>query len=130
MGKLEKSKKIDLSEIKKPLSSPFENLEMGQLPEFNEVFTPTSEQPKNEIKKGRVVLRKETSQRAGKAVIVISQFDSKISFREIDELARGLKKFCGCGGTVKDREIEMQGDQPQKIRSFLEVQGFQVAGVR
>lgn len=129
MAKSESSKRIDVSGEKAPLSSPFDNLNLGELPEFKESFIPPIEQ-KKENKKGRVVLRKETSQRAGKAVIVVSQFESKINLREIDGLATGLKKFCGCGGTVKNREIEIQGDQPQKIRSFLENLGFRVDGVR
>ena len=130
MGKQENKKRIDTSGEKKPLSSPFESLYLGQLPEFNEAINSFPEPEKKIVKKGRVVLRKETSQRAGKAVIVISHFESRINLREIDELARELKKFCGCGGTVKGREIEIQGDQPQRIRSFLEAKGFRVDGVR
>jgi translation initiation factor 1 (eIF-1/SUI1) len=30
---------------------------------------------------------------------------------------------------VKDRTIEIQGDQPDKIRALLEAEGFRVAGV-
>ncbi len=32
--------------------------------------------------------------------------------------------------TVKDRAIEIQGDQAGKIRAILEAEGFQVAGVK
>ena len=34
------------------------------------------------------------------------------------------------GGTVKDRTIEIQGDQRSQIRTLLEAEGFQVAGMR
>ena len=48
----------------------------------------------------------------------------------IEELSRKLRKACGCGGTVREREIEIQGDQPDKIRALLENEGFRVAGIR
>lgn len=77
----------------------------------------------------RVVLRREKAQRGGKTVIVVHDFASQITGRRIEELATKLKKSCGCGGTVKGREIEIQGDQPGKIRELLEAEGFRVAGV-
>jgi translation initiation factor 1 len=47
----------------------------------------------------------------------------------IEKVAKKLRAGCGCGGTVRDRTIEMQGDQPVKIRALLKAEGFQVAGV-
>ena len=82
------------------------------------------------IKLGRVVLRKEKAHRGGKTVIVVHDFAPQITGAQIESLAGQLKKACGCGGTVKDRMIEIQGDQPAKIRALLEAAGFQVAGVK
>jgi translation initiation factor 1 len=48
----------------------------------------------------------------------------------IEKIAKKLRAACGCGGTVKGRTIEMQGDQPARVRAALEAEGFQVAGVR
>jgi len=48
----------------------------------------------------------------------------------IEELARKLRNACGCDGTTRQRRIELQGEQAAKIRSFLEGEGFQVAGVK
>ena len=81
-------------------------------------------------KRGRVVLRRETAHRGGKTVIIVHEFPPAITAAQIEEFARQLKKACGCGGTIKDRTIEIQGDQPGKIRALLEAEGFQVAGVR
>ena len=82
------------------------------------------------VKLGRVVLRKEKAHRGGKTVIVVHAFAPQITGAQIESLAGQLKKACGCGGTVKDRMIEIQGDQPGKIRALLEAAGFQVAGVK
>ena len=76
-----------------------------------------------------MVLRKETAHRGGKTVIVIHDFAPQINLRAIEELAKKLRNACGCGGTVKERTIEIQGNQPAKIRQLLEKEGFRVAGV-
>ena len=47
----------------------------------------------------------------------------------IEDLAKQLRKSLGTGGTARERTIEMQGDQAAKIRTFLEAQGWSVAGV-
>ncbi len=70
------------------------------------------------VKLGRVVLRKETAHRGGKTVIVVYDFAPQITGAQIETFAGKLKKACGCGGTVKDRTIEIQGDQPGKIRTL------------
>ena len=59
----------------------------------------------------------------------IHDFAPNISYAYIEALAGRLKAACGCGGTSKDRTIEIQGDQPGRIRTFLEQEGFRVAGV-
>jgi translation initiation factor 1 len=72
----------------------------------------------------------ETAHRAGKVVIVIDDFAPHIGLATLEELGRRLRQTCGCGGAVRQRAIELQGDQTAKIRSFLEAEGFQVAGVK
>ena len=76
-----------------------------------------------------MVLRREKAHRGGKTVIVIHDFAPNISYNYIESLAGKLKAACGCGGTTKDRTIEIQGDQPGRIRTLLEEEGFRVAGV-
>jgi translation initiation factor 1 len=48
----------------------------------------------------------------------------------IETVAKKLRMSCGCGGAVKGRTIELQGDQAGKIRGLLEAEGFQVGGVK
>jgi translation initiation factor 1 len=79
---------------------------------------------------GRVVLRRETAHRGGKTVIVIHDFASSISTVFIEELASRLRRVCGCGGTTRQRMIEIQSNHTEKIRTILEQEGFRVAGVK
>ena len=43
---------------------------------------------------------------------------------ELRTLAAELKQLCGCGGTVKDDVIEIQGDQVEKVRDHLKKKGI------
>jgi translation initiation factor 1 len=81
-------------------------------------------------KPGRIVLRREKARRGGKTVIVAGGFEASLSDEEINRLGREARQACGCGGTVRDREIELQGDQPGKARALFESRGFRVDGVR
>ena len=89
----------------------------------------TKEGPGAIWKLGRVVLRKETAQRGGKVVIVVHDFASHLPLSVIETVAKTLRKQCGCGGTVKGRTIEIQGDQVGRIRQILTEEGFSVSGV-
>ena len=52
---------------------------------------------------------RETKGRGGKGVTLITGL--RLSVAELEALAGDLKRRCGCGGTVKDGVIEIQGDQ-------------------
>jgi len=80
-------------------------------------------------KLGRVVLRKETAHRGGKCVIVVDDFAPHLGSEFLEELSKKLRKSCGCGGALKDRRIELQGDHPEKVRALLQAEGFRVAGI-
>jgi translation initiation factor 1 len=85
---------------------------------------------KNPAKLGRVVLRRETAHRGGKSVVVVYDFATHIPLTKIENLGRKLRSACGCGGTVKGREIEIQGEHVTRVRELLEAEGFRVAGVK
>ncbi|MDJ0556453.1 MAG: translation initiation factor [Microcoleaceae cyanobacterium MO_207.B10] len=61
--------------------------------------------------------------RKGKTVTVISGFQSNPE--TLAGLVKQLKNQCGAGGTVKDNEIEIQGDHKQKLVEILTKLGYQ-----
>ncbi|MEO6860818.1 MAG: translation initiation factor [Microcoleus sp.] len=60
--------------------------------------------------------------RGGKTVTVISGFQGKPEI--LADLAKQLKAQCGTGGTVKDNEIEIQGEHRQKLAEILKKLGY------
>lgn len=73
---------------------------------------------------GFVRLRREVKGRGGGTVIVISGIS--LTAPQIKELAGVLKKKCGCGGTVKNGVIEIQGDHRDTLSAELKARGFKV----
>jgi len=64
------------------------------------------------------------SKKYGKWVTQVSGIDNKsISLKDV---AKQLKSELACGGTIKDKVIELQGDHVKKVREKLIEMGFQV----
>ena len=128
----EKPKRIDVNPIQAGLSGLGEalsGLNLGALPPPPPAVSADAPQPLKKKKLGRVVLRKECAHRGGKTVIVVDQFPSHVQVSELEQLARELRKFVGSGGSLKGRAIEIQGEQPAKIRAYLESLGYEVGGI-
>src|SRR6185503_5014819 len=64
----------------------------------------------------------ETKQRGGKAVTLISGFTGRNE--DLEDLCKKLKSFCGTGGSAKDGEIIIQGDQREKVMQWLLKNGY------
>lgn len=69
----------------------------------------------------KIRIELDKSGRAGKQVTLISQYVASPS--DLDILCKELKNLCGCGGTIKDSQILIQGDNRTKIAQFLENKG-------
>jgi translation initiation factor 1 len=76
-----------------------------------------------EKNRGRVDIVRETNGRGGKTVTVVTGFMG-IGLPEKEALAKKMRGACGCGGTVKDGRIEIQGDQRETIAKILAEAGF------
>ena len=124
-----KPPRIPVSAVPGGMQSPFAALEIDGLPEGPVASDPSPEKNQKKSGRGRVVLRREKARRGGKTVVVVSGFCNTIPETQIEDLARDARQACGCGGTVRLREIELQGDQPERVRQFFLQAGFQVAGV-
>jgi translation initiation factor 1 len=70
-------------------------------------------------------VRLDTKQRAGKAVTLIEGFVGKQE--DLEELGKKLKTYCGTGGSAKDNEIIIQGDQREKVMQWLSTNGYSKA---
>jgi translation initiation factor 1 len=73
-------------------------------------------------KQQKLRIRLDTKHRAGKAVTLIEGFAGKDE--DLGELGKKLKSFCGTGGSAKDGEIIIQGDQREKVKQWLMKNGY------
>lgn len=73
---------------------------------------------------GIVRVRRETKGRGGKAVTVISGL--AVDAQVLSQIGKQIKAACGSGGTVKDGEIEVQGDHCARVMTWLQAQGWRV----
>jgi translation initiation factor 1 len=73
---------------------------------------------------GIVRIRRESKGRGGKTVTIIAGVPA--DEENLKSLAGELKRRCGTGGTVKDGNIEIQGDHREVLREELVKRGFKV----
>jgi translation initiation factor 1 len=74
--------------------------------------------------KQRLRIMLDSRHRGGKTVTAIVGFTGKTE--DLEVLGKKLKTHCGSGGAVKDGEILIQGDQQQKVRLWLDREGYKV----
>ncbi len=62
----------------------------------------------------------------GKKVTVIRGLPEEGN--DLPGLLKDLKNFCGAGGTLDGEELEIQGEQKDRVRERLQAIGFRVKG--
>jgi translation initiation factor 1 len=115
---MKKKPRIPVAGPQEGLLSPFAALELDGLPEGPPDAAP-EEVGAKKIPRGKLVFRKEKARRGGKSVIVVSGFDPAFVQEDLEHLAREIRMQCGCGGTVRDGEIEFQGEDPERFRRIF-----------
>ena len=70
----------------------------------------------------KLKVRLDTKHRAGKAVTLVEGFAG--TDEDLQDLGKKLKSFCGTGGSAKDGEIIVQGDQREKVLQWLLKNGY------
>jgi translation initiation factor 1 len=107
--------------------NPFDALSSDGLPPGPAASPEGSAQPstKPAAKKnrGRVDIIRQTAGRGGKTVTVVKGFIG-IGLPEKEALAKAMQRACGTGGTVKNGQIEIQGDKRAEVARILSEANF------
>ena len=70
---------------------------------------------------------RDSKRRRGKTVTVVGGLRHDPA--TLEALLKRLKQHCGAGGTLKDGEIEIQGDHRERVAAALAALGYKVKHV-
>ena len=92
-------------------------------PDFR--FEEEEQEPQETLsaKEQKLKIRLETKHRGGKTATLVNGFIGQEN--DLEELGKKLKNHCGTGGSAKDGEIIIQGDQRDKILQWLIKNGYE-----
>ena len=78
------------------------------------------------IKTKNIKIYKDKKGRKGKIITVISGFESEKK-EQLALLLKDLKVFCGTGGSLKEKIIQLQGDMQIKVMDYLRKEGYNIS---
>jgi translation initiation factor 1 len=121
MGK--RDKKPEASAPAAPFHNPFValGLKREELPAGPTPAPVKAKEPKERQGPARAVVRMERKGRGGKEVTVVEQLG--LPAAELDKWLKALKGSLGCGGTVEEGTLVLQGDQRERLPALLEARG-------
>ena len=93
-------------------------------PDFNYDYKDENEAETLPADKQKLKVQLDSKGRAGKTVTVVSGFTGTTS--DLEELGKKMKNKLGVGGSVKDREILIQGDFKVRAVALLNELGYKV----
>jgi len=67
-------------------------------------------------------VRLDVKHRGGKIVTLVEGFSGTMA--DLEQLGKQLKSYCGTGGSVKNNDIIIQGDNREKIFKWLNDMGY------
>lgn len=91
-------------------------------PSFRPEGEPEEDIPTAPAAKQPLRIRLDTKHRSGKAVTLVDGFIGREE--DLEALGKQLKTFCGTGGSVKDGQVIIQGDQRPKVLQWLKKNGY------
>lgn len=107
--------------------NPFAALSSDGLPAEAKIsateVTPTNALKPAKKSRGRVDIIRVKAGRGGKTVTVVKNFIG-IGLPEKEQLAKAMQRACGTGGTVKNGQIEIQGDKRAEVARILTEANF------
>ena len=121
------SKRIPTGSLQPFVQNPFAALSNEGLP-FGSDSSSLDSAPRPAVKpakkdRGRVDIFRVKAGRGGKTVTVVKNFVG-IGLPEKEQLAKAMQKACGTGGTVKNGQIEIQGDKRAEVARILAEANF------
>ncbi|HZH17091.1 MAG TPA: translation initiation factor [Archangium sp.] len=121
MGK--RDKKPEASAPAAPFHNPFAalGLKREELPAGPAPAPVKADNSKESKGPARAVVRMERKGRGGKEVTVVEQLG--LPAAELEKWLKALKGGLGCGGTVEEDTLVLQGDQRERLPALLEARG-------
>lgn len=93
-------------------------------PDFQYQYDEEPEAQTLEPSKQKLRVTLDRHHRGGKTVTLVTGFVG--TDEDLQALGKILKNKCGVGGSAKDGEIIIQGDQQEKVRQALSAAGYKV----
>ena len=87
------------------------------------IFVDEKEENKTLLPKEQLfTIKLDAKLRGGKMVTLVEGFSGTVA--DLEKIGKELKSYCGTGGSVKNNEILIQGDNSEKILKLLQNKGY------